>query len=71
MLLEHERNNGLGVDASGRHMLLERKRNHGLGMDALVTVCSWNMSGVMAWAWVLWSPLALGTDGIKAGAWML
>ena len=32
-----------------------------MGTDALVTVCSWNMYGDMAWAWVLWSPYAFGT----------
>ena len=30
-------------------------------MDALVTVCSWNANGIMVWAWMLWSPYALGT----------
>ena len=37
-------------------MLLEHERNNGLGMDALVTVCSWNTSRIMVWAWMLWSP---------------
>ena len=27
-------------------MLLEHERNYGLGMDALVSVCSWNTSGI-------------------------
>ena len=98
MLLEHDRNYGLGMDAlvtvcswntngimvwawmlwspyalgtrpeswfghgcSGHRMLLEHDRNHGLGMDALFTVCSWNTTGIMVWAWMLWSPYALGT----------
>ena len=98
MLLEHERNYGLGMDAlvtvcfwntngimvwawmlwspyafgtrtelwfghgcSGHRMLLEHERNYGLGMDALVTVCFWNTNGIMVWAWMLWSPYALGT----------
>ena len=30
----------------------------------MVTVCSWNMNVVMVWAWVLWSPYALGTGTI-------
>ena len=30
-------------------------------MDALVTVCSWNTNEIMLWAWMLWSPYALGT----------
>ena len=34
MLLEHERNYGLGMDAAGPRMLLEHERNYGLGMDA-------------------------------------
>ena len=41
-------------------MLLENEQNYGLGMDALVFVCSWNMNGIMVWAWMLWSPYALG-----------
>ena len=98
MLLEHERNYGLGMAAlvtvcswntdgimiwawmlwspyalgtrtelwfghgcSGHRMLLEHERNYDLGMDALVTVCSWNTNGIMVWAWMLWSPYALGT----------
>ena len=43
-------------------MLLEHERYYGLGMDATVTVCSWNMKVIMVWAWVLWSPRALGTQ---------
>ena len=42
-------------------MLLEHERNYSLGMDALVTVCSWNTNGIMVWAWMLWSPYAIGT----------
>ena len=41
-------------------MLLEHERNYGLVMGALVTACSWNTIGSMAWAWMLWSPYALG-----------
>ena len=50
MLLEHERNYDLGMDA-GHRMLLEHERNYDLGMDALVTVCSWNTNRIMIWAW--------------------
>ena len=50
-----------GHGCSGHRMLLEHERNYGLGMDALVTVCSWNTNGIMVWAWMLWSPYALGT----------
>ena len=46
---------------SGHRMLLEHEWNHGFGMDALVSVCSWNPNGIMGWAWMLWSPYALGT----------
>ena len=53
MLLEHERNYGLGMDAAGPRMLLEHERNYGLGMDALVIACSWNTNGIMVWAWML------------------
>ena len=42
-------------------MLLEHEGDYGLGMDALVTVCSWNTKEIMLWAWMLWSPYALGT----------
>ena len=42
-------------------MLLEHERYYALGMDALVIDCSWNTSGIMVWAWMLWSPYALGT----------
>ena len=54
----------LGIRAElcfGHSMLLEHGRNYALGMDALVTVCSWNTNGIMLWAWMLWSPYALGT----------
>ena len=78
MLLEHDRNYDLGMDAlvtvcswntngiighgcSGQRMLVEHERNYDLGMDALATVCSWNTIGIMIWAWMLWSPYALGT----------
>ena len=51
-----------GHGCSGHSMLLEHERNYVLGMDALVTVCSWNTNGIMLWAWMLWSPYALGTQ---------
>ena len=50
-----------GHGCSCHHMLLEHERCYGLGMDALVTVCSWNTNVTMVWAWMLWSPYALGT----------
>ena len=68
MLLEHERNYDLGSGCSGQRMLLEHERNYDLGMDALVTVCSWNMNGIMIWAWMLWSADALGTRTVPARA---
>ena len=49
---------------SGHRMLLEHERSHGFGMHALVTVCSWNTNGVMVWAWMPWSPYALGTRSL-------
>ena len=42
-------------------MLLEHERIYALGLHALITVCPWNMNGYMLWAWMLWSPYALGT----------
>ena len=36
MLLEHEQDYGLGMDA----LVLEHEQDYGLGMDALVSVCS-------------------------------
>ena len=50
-----------GHGCSSHRMRLQHKRNYGLGMDALVTVCAWNTNGIMVWAWMLWSPYALGT----------
>ena len=49
-----------GHGCSGERMLLARKR-YGLAMDALVSVCSWNANGIMAWPWMLWLAYALGT----------
>ena len=40
MLLKHERNYVLGMDALVPVCSLEHERNYGLGMDALVTICS-------------------------------
>ena len=67
MLLEHERNYGLGKNAAGPRMLLEHERNYGwprmlleheqkygFGVHALVTACSCNTNGIMVWAWMLW-----------------
>ena len=39
----------------------EGEQNYALGMDALATECSWNTTRIMPWAWMLWSPYALGT----------
>ena len=50
-----------GHGCSDDRLLLEHERNYGLGMDALVIGCSWNTNGIMVWAWMLWSPYALGT----------
>ena len=50
-----------GHGCSSHRILLEHERNYGLGMDALVTVFSWNTSGIMVWAWMLQSPYSLGT----------
>ena len=62
MLLEHERNYDLGMDALGTVCSWNtNERNYDLGMDALGTVCSWNTNGIMIWAWMLWEPYALGT----------
>ena len=50
-----------GHGCSGHRMLSEHERYDGLGMDALVIVCSWSTNVIMVWAWMLWSPYALGT----------
>ena len=53
MLLEHGRDNGLGMDVKETvcswntqdimdRMLLQHEGDYGLGMDVKVTVCSWN-----------------------------
>ena len=61
MFLEHERDYALGMDALVTVCFFEHERDYALGMDALVTVCSWNTFEIMFWAWMLWSPYALGT----------
>ena len=70
MLLEHERNHALGMDAlvtvsswkTNGSMVWAWMlwspyvaRNYAMGMDALVTACSWNTNGSMVWAWILFS----------------
>ena len=60
MLLEHERNYDLGMDALGT-VCSGNTNGIMMGMDALGTVCSWNTNGIMIWAWMLWEPYALGT----------
>ena len=50
-----------GHGCSGHCVLSEHEHYDGLGMDALVTVCSWNTNAIMGWAWMHWSPYALGT----------
>ena len=50
-----------GHGCSGERMLLEHERNYGLGMDALVIGCSRITNVIVVWAWMLWSPYALGT----------
>ena len=46
-----------GHGCSGQRMRFEQKgiMHYGLGMDALVSVCSWNTTGIKVWAWMLWS----------------
>ena len=52
ILLEHEWNYGLSMDAL---ILLKYEWNYGLRIDALGTVCSWNTNGIMVEAWMkLW-----------------
>ena len=48
MLLEHEQNNDLGMDALVS-VCSCNERNDDLGMDALVSVCSWHTNGIMIW----------------------
>ena len=44
-------------------MILEHERIHGLGMHALLTVCSWIVSGMVS-AWTRWTAeLAVYTGG--------
>ena len=44
----------------------KHERKYGLGIYALVSVCSWNTTGIMVWAWMLLSAYALGT---RTGIW--
>ena len=46
---------------SSHRMLFKHERYYASGMDALVSGCSRNTNASMAWAWMLWSPYALGT----------
>ena len=41
--------------------ICKHERHYGLGMDAVVAVCSCNTNGIVVWAWMLWSPYAVGT----------
>ena len=65
MLLEHEGDNGLGMDVKETvcswnmkdvmdRMLLQHKGDYVLDMDVKVTVCSWNTKAIMVWAWMQW-----------------
>ena len=50
MLLEHERDYGLGMDAMVTVCSWNTNEimvDYGLGMDAMVTVCSWNTNEIM------------------------
>ena len=72
MLLEQERNYGLGMDALVIVCSRNTNRNNGLGMDALVIVCSWNTNrnnglGMNALA----IACSRNTNGIMVWAWML
>ena len=54
MLLGHERNYDLGMDAlliDGTH--LKTERNYDLGMDALLIARIQKLNGSMIWAWML------------------
>ena len=44
----------------GHRMLLEHERYYVFGMDAVATVCSWNTSVILFWAWMPWSLYAPG-----------
>ena len=69
MLLGHDRNYDLGMDAlliariqklkgghgcSGDRMLCGHERNYDLGMDALLIARIQKLNGIMIWAWMLW-----------------
>ena len=47
MLLEHERDYGLGHGCKGKRMLLEHEEDYGLDMDVKGTVCSWSTKEIM------------------------
>ena len=72
MLLEHERNYCLGMDAAGPRMLLEHARNYGLSMNAagprmLLEHEQKYGFGVHA----LVTACSCNTNGILVWAWML
>ena len=60
----------VGHGCSSHRILLEHERNYGLGMDALVPAFSWNINGIMVWAWML-TVFSWNTNGIMVWAWML
>ena len=51
MLVEHERDHGLGMDVKVTVSSWSTTEIIVLGMDVQVTVCSWNMKEIMVWAY--------------------
>ena len=48
-----------GHGCCGDRMLSEHECYYGLGLAVVVTVLSRNMTVIMAWAWMLWSSVAV------------
>ena len=70
MLLENERNCGLGMDALVSSCL-EHKRNYGLGMDALMTDALGKRNYGLGMDALLVGVCSWNTNGVTVWAWML
>ncbi len=75
MLLEHERNYGLGMDALVSVCSWNTNGIMVLGVAAVVTVRSWKTRGIMVWAWLYGGDCTEGrefgnTSASMAWAWL-
>ena len=80
MLLEHERDYGLDMDAKDSvcswntkdvidRMFSQQEGDYGLGMDVKVTACSSNRKEIMVWACMQRTAYVLGTQRMLWSVW--